>query len=384
MFNLNVDVDWKQTNSPNVEPIYKFYAKTTLTEKANRIFNGAVFFVVGAQIGLSLAKYIPTLKVLSSTLVQIPALTMIMNLPPQIRLLIPLLLVARKIIAIAINIAVYPATILPHVNDDHCHNNLHKDRLETAKFCTENNFRFNAVTLSKSGVNYDAFIFGKRTNIDNKNWVLVAGGNAWIGEKVITALLQQPLFENCNILYVNGPGVGRSSGFATRYSMGAGQESGLQFLEEEMKAEKILLYGTSLGGGMQSEAIINHNFKTDVKYMVWSDRTFDKVSNAASAMVIGLAKFALPIFGTELDGIRGARKLQNLNIKHIVTQNNQKSDPMGILPNEGDINSLGTDGVIPNSASLYVGLREDGINDSARVKFYGSRDMKHNGFPALG
>ena len=79
--------------------------------------------------------------------------------------------------------------------------------------------------------------------------------------------------------------IGRSSGFPTSYSIGAGQEAGLQFLENGIGAKKIIHYGMSLGGGAQAEAILSHEFKTEeIDYIVWTDRSFDKLSNIASSL----------------------------------------------------------------------------------------------------
>ena len=193
---------------------------------------------------------------------------------------------------------------------------------------------------------------------------------------------------------MDGPAVGGSSGFPTTYGMGAAQEVGLQFLENAMKAKKILLYGTSLGGGAQSEGILTHDFKKDVQYMVWSDRTFDTLSHTASQMVTPIAEPLFWLLGISLNGVAAGQRLKELNIKHIITQNSLDSKD-NILPHENlkkynekgsndvlqkdFITEYGSDGVIPNPSSLYVGLRKAGINDQNRIKFFGNSHVRHNG-----
>ena len=150
-------------------------------------------------------------------------------------------------------------------------------------------------------------------------------------------------------------------------------------LEKAIGAEKILMYGLSLGGGAQAEAIKSHHFKKDNhSYLAWSDRTFDTLSHAASQMVTKWVKPLFFILGIELDGVGGAQKLQELDIKHIVVQNSEAVDQDGALPLTGEIHEEGTDGVIPNPPSLYVGLRKAGMKDSDHLKCYGGPSIDHN------
>lgn len=184
-------------------------------------------------------------------------------------------------------------------------------------------------------------------------------------------------------LLKNGPGAGRSGGWPTSYSAQAGQEAGLQFLEKVIKAQKILFCGISYGGGAQAEAILNHQFDEKIKYVVWSDRTFSTLSNAASAIVeqvaYCLSLIVKPLFfllGIELNGVAAAKKLEDLKIPHIITQNNLTSANNQILIRY--CSEKGTDDVIPNQASLAVGLKQVGMENSDRLTCYGSEKVDHN------
>lgn len=368
-----------------------FSADTSLSEKVQRIFNDAMFFIVGAKILSAL----PVVKAAASsmlgswsfaaiggsTLTQIPAIAAIIALAPKIIMTLALIVVIRKIAAVIVNHFIYIAAFESYYNKQA----FNKERWEQFEKLNDRQFECRRIALNKSGIDYDAFVIEHKDTKGNGQWVVIAGGNGWVGERAIDYCSG---FKDLgfNILYVNGPGVGCSTGFPTSYSIGAGQEAGLQFVEKIVGAKKVLFYGTSLGGGAQAEAILMHEeFKENIDYIVWSDRSFDTVSNAASSMVTRLAKPFFFILGIELNGVAGAKKLEKLGIKHIVTQNNiDIRQANGVLPFDGEIYEEGTDGVIPNEASLYVGLRKAGLQDPQRLKFYGNERVRHNGALAAG
>ncbi len=383
------------------EATLKFSADSSLSEKVQRVFNGMMFFIVGAK----LLSFIPPIASLGSTLsgmgfaaisgtalLKIPAVATIMALAPQMIVTLALIVVIRKVLAVAICHIIYPAVIMSYDKESnfrkvlgnfvfipHDKQSIDQDRSDMFDDLNDEKFECRRMTLNKSGIDYDAFVFEHETTKGNGHWVVVAGGNGWIGESAAPTIANAFKQLGLNILFVNGPGVGRSSGLPTSYSIQAGQEAGLQFLEKVVEAEKILIYGASLGGGAQAEVIRRHEFKTDIDYMVWSDRSFDKLSNAASSMVTILAKPVFFLLGIELDGVAGARKLQELGIIHIVTQNSNILKSNGILPLDQDFDDQENDGVIPNKASLYVGLKKAGFQDSDRLKCYGGPHMRHNG-----
>jgi hypothetical protein len=363
-----------------------FSASTSLSEKVQRVFNGIMFAIVGAAIinkiafiasGYSLSS-MRFAAISSASLLQIPTVAAIIALAPKVILTLAIVLVVRKILAVAICHFVYPAVIMTYSEDKQA---LDQNREILFHALTQEHYESRRLALSKSGINYDAFVFEHEDTKGNGQWVLVAGGNGWVGEHCAGQSVRRFHGLGFNTLYVNGPGVGRSSGFPTSYSIGAGQEAGLQFLETAVNAKKILLYGQSLGGGAQAEAIRMHKFKMDsIDYMVWSDRSFDTLSNTASSMVTILAKPIFWLLGIELNGVEGAKKLKQLGITHIVTQNSHIIGDNAALPldQESDADKNETDSVIPNRASLYNGLKKAGIIDSDRVKCYGGPTVDHN------
>lgn len=158
------------------------------------------------------------------------------------------------------------------------------------------------IALNKSGIKYNAFAVQQPKSEDssektNNAWVLIAGGNMEVGLGTIGRRAEYFHKKGFNVFYVDGPRVGGSKGQPTSYSIGAGQEAGLQFLETVVKAKKILLYGDSLGGGAHAKAIEIHDFKNGIdkgiQYMVVSSRTFDKLSHMAATVV---GSFVKPIW----------------------------------------------------------------------------------------
>jgi hypothetical protein len=365
----------------------RFSAETSLSEKVQRIFNGTMFFIVGAKLLTSL----PGVTALSSValnsvnftaisgaaVLRIPTVLTVMAIAPKIIVTLALIVVIRKVMAVIIFHIIYPAVILSMLPGQK--QEINETRKQNFEILSKTGYQCRRLTLHKSGIDYDAFAIQHDDIKDN--WAIVAGGNGWIGENCLVNCDIMFRSFGFNLLFINGPGVGCSSGFPTSYSVGAGHEAGLQFLEKEVKAKNILIYGTSLGGGMQAEAIRQHaDFKKDIRYVVWIDRSFDRLSNAARHMVTRLAKPVFFLLGIELDGIAAAKTLQKLQITQIVTQNNRSSPQNYILPLDGSkINGKGTDGVIPNRASLYLGLGEAGFKSSAQIHCFGSSTLDHNG-----
>lgn len=215
------------------------------------------------------------------------------------------------------------------------------------------------ITICKSGIDYAAILLTRKETLTNGKWTIHALGNMMDMENSVDRLARKNFEYGCNTLLMNGPSVNESSGWPTRYQMGAGFEAGLQVLEKEMEASHIIMNGFSLGGGMMAEAVLNHDF-TDgldqgVKYLFIADRTFSRLTKIAKHLAREIAKKEIvgtlvqklfKITGTELDGIGAARKLSQLQIPQIIIQH--------FSPGR-----KGTDGVIPDKSSLAKALHED-------------------------
>lgn len=364
------------TNFPHLKffeektKIQTFQAQTTIIEKMMRVVKPLIFG--GGIIAVTLC-FLGVHRKLTFAISVLSGLTL-----------------ARKIVEIAIGYASYPVATVSLINSsvklsDYLLDKfpgleeqfsslslsgLQKTKKMEVESLLEEGFFVKNVTLFKSGVKYDAVLISHPKTIDNGNWAIHALGNGMAMEDHIYAFAKQDLIQpQCSTLLVNGPSVGESGGWPTRYQLGAGFEAGLQFLEKEIKAKKVIMHGFSLGGGMLAEAILNHDFTAGLKnktdYLFIADRTFSRLSTIAGAMISTIVKPIFYLVGMELDGIGAARKLSQLGIKQIVIQHTSED-------------GTGSDGVIYDDASLAYVLKKDPINKE-HITFIESTQMNHNG-----
>lgn len=278
---------------------------------------------------------------------------------------------ARKILSIIIGKIAYPATSISSILG------IPAVGTKSAPLQRELNFARNArdtttlvedgrkaylqvqrLELSKSGTSYRAYAV-TNPNAPEGRWRLVAMGNMMtIGNKGIS-YVGGCVSNKTNLLLVDGPCVGDSRGSPTRYQMGAAFEAGLQWIEQkigEMNLQEdeksIEIRGISLGGGMASEAISNHDFQPGldqgIQYSVKTYGSFSTLSEAAVQIVSlgdgvgsfsdtyeepGILKKTLSVFvrvivkslffisGQELDSVSATKKLIKLGIPHTIYEN---------------------------------------------------------------
>jgi hypothetical protein len=289
-------------------------------------------------------------------------------------------LTARKIASTIIGYIAYPAaaaSLLPRSSDELAEQSRAVE--EIVNYLKEKGYTVKNISLYKSGIKYDGLIVTHASTSENGKWTINALGYNMKMEDRVKYVAGENFSNECNTLIINGPSVGQSGGWPTRYQMGAGFEAGLQYLEHKANAKYIIMHGFSLGGGMMAEAILNHDFKegqkNNIHYLSISDRSFSRLSTSSGAMIgeaagMALGKIVELIFyitGTELDGVRAAQRLSQLNIKQIVIQHN------------GLFNQTNTDDVIPDSASLAYELGKEGKEGMFKDKvFIESEEVSHN------
>ncbi len=295
----------------------------------------------------------------------------------------PLLLyeAVRVLLQRLIMIFLYPAQsgCLKKMYKDLDPNELNKFRVQNGKEFEKLGYFLKEVTLERNGVRYDGLMIGKKDAIENGNWILQASGNRLPIEDSVhcSQIYAQAGF---NTLLINGPSVGRSEGHATPQSMGEAQETGLQFLETTIKAQKIALAGYSLGGAMMGQAIIQHEFQKDVKYLVIQQATFDRTSNIVKQkmppILNKLAEQLIHWTGLEMDNVEASRKLADLGINEVIIQASDQ-----VPQDEAKIskNNFKTDGVIPAQGSLGYSLVEGGLPN----KIYKLFPLKHGDMDTL-
>ncbi|MDP1880570.1 MAG: hypothetical protein Q8K60_06495 [Parachlamydiaceae bacterium] len=216
---------------------------------------------------------------------------------------------------------------------------------------------------------YQAVIVTHPDTIHSQKWCIDASGNGIDINYILNLATKRNHMMGCNTLLIKGPFIEKNKNWPTRYRMGSGYEAGLQFLEKKTKATHIIMRGYCLGGGLISEAIMLHDFMDSIKYLYISDRTYSKLSELCNNLpalpnqqpFLNVINFALLHANMELDNVQAAKKLSNLNIPHIIIQHY----------------GGGTDGVIPDSASLAYHLHK--IHDLKEKKYLEAFVMPHNG-----
>ncbi len=320
-----------EVHAPNWLSIEKYEAEATTEDKVSRVVNYLVFaagsygFYLYQTDGIGLS-------------------------------CLPLALSLRKMASATIGFLVYPVTL------NSIQLNMQELGKEAKDKLNEMDFIVKKITLKKSGTNYAALLVTHPDTVQNGNWIINALGNCGAYEYLMTLYAVRNYNRNCNTLIVNGPAVGESGGWPTRYQMGACFEAGIRFLEEEVKATHIIMHGLSLGGGMMGEAILQHDFSKKIQYLSISDRTFSRLSSIVGALFSKMVVPLMYLSGSELDGIEAARKLTRLNIQHIIVQHVSEDDE-------------DTDGVIPDQVSLAYELHQEPECDN-RI-FLESNEIEH-------
>lgn len=282
-----------------------------------------------------------------------------------------------KILQAAAGYIVYKST---HYSIEH----LDKKAAPAHEALKEAGFIIEPFDLYRSGTYYSALSI-KHQNADPKKWFINARGINDTMEKSLRKIVERNAKDGYNTLIINGPAVGKSTGWPTPFQLAAGVEAGMQYLEN-LGAKYVVVDGHSWGVGMTSEAALLHDFRTKlarrVHYLFISDRTFDTFLNVATATVArfvdkttagyfpdNLKKIVawtlsksvyaiLTIIRYDLNCVKGAKKLDELGIKHLVIQV------------EGD-----TDHRIPESVSLMSGLKKIDLSNLSILK---SREMHHS------
>lgn len=220
------------------------------------------------------------------------------------------------------------------------------------------------VTIERNGIRYDALLMGRPETLQNGRWVLQATGNACPIEKMAYACWRTYSPAGFNVLMVNGPSVGRSSGHANARTIGEAQEGGIRFLETAIKAKQIALAGHSLGGAAIGQAILQHEFKKDISYLVVRQHAFDRTSNVVKKIINlpilkHIAQYLIYWADLEMDNVQSSKKLQELGIHEVIIQ---AVDPQAIAAKQRLKEKIFmSDGVIPAKASLGYRLVKEGV-----------------------
>lgn len=222
------------------------------------------------------------------------------------------------------------------------------DFVQSLSFKDDNSWKVKRLTIEVNGTLIDAMIVGKPSTLGNKRWVLQSVGNADLyeahlpPERMLTEL-------NGNALVFNYPGKGASEGFRERSTLVNTYKAMLNFLEDQKEgigAKELVLYGHSLGGVVQGEALASHELKKEVRYVAVKDRTPADLSLAAKGMFGCCAGVAVKILGWNISAVESSK---NLKCPEIILHTSDKDSPYPVINDPQDIKF---DGLLTPEASL--------------------------------
>ena len=232
------------------------------------------------------------------------------------------------------------------------------------------------VRLDKNGTSYSGLLLGTPETLGNGKWVLNALGN---GQPIETSVRQSLSYHQIgyNVLMVNGRGVGQSRGLAKGSNVGEAQVVGLNFLEQVIKANKIVLVGFSLGGAAIGAAIKEHTFSPAQRdYLAVRIMSFGSVSHVAHEILkkhnscfTPIAKGVIAWTDCEIDSVAASQQLTDLHIPEVIIQAGSSQT------------EFQDDGVIPAAATLGQRLQQAELSEVHLKTFINIPNAKHHVLP---
>ncbi len=228
-------------------------------------------------------------------------------------------------------------------------------------------FMIQELYLEKDGQRLNGLLIGKTSTFDNQKWVLQAIGSGESIEHGLKIFARTYAEIDYNVLLVNNPGIGKSEGFATPQTIGECQETAIRFLEEHMRAKKIILSGFCIGGAAIGQAILTHPFQqSSVDYLVIDQAAFSSVTEIVAHHEQGclpksFVNRVISWTDLEMDNKLSAEKLTKLGISQAI-----------IHPEK--------DQMVPTSVSLWAQLQELGKKEN---QSFHSTGIGHNSLRAM-
>ena len=151
----------------------------------------------------------------------------------------------------------------------------------------ESGHKIKRFSIQVDGYTIDAVLTMRNKGEDNGRWTLISGGNGELYEALSIPGYRDSYLRmldalESNSIYFNYAGVGASSGLPDHDIILKAYEAMMTILEDDLKANEILLYGHSIGGGVQGEALKNHELKEGVCYLAIKSRTFLDFADTAA------------------------------------------------------------------------------------------------------
>lgn len=234
-------------------------------------------------------------------------------------------------------------------------------------------WKYKRLTVEVDGYKIDAMIVGKASTLRNGRWLVESLGNGEFYEETLSE--SSELYGLLGRLKSNGivfnyPGVGASSGLPNRWAMAKAYRAILSFLEDAQKgvgAKEIIGFGHSIGGGVQSDALQDHELKKGIKYVFVKSRTFSTLSQMASHIVPKPWNWLATLLGWNIDSVKVSQKIK---VPEIILQTASVQTQEELT----DSSKLRDDGVIPAKASLAKALLDSPTNRKAKKVFIGIQE----------
>lgn len=248
-------------------------------------------------------------------------------------------------------------------------------RLDLAQ---DQNWKYKRMTVAVDGYHIDAMIVGKPSTLANGRWMLFSNGNAGFYEHALHSHYFKQIVSQMqgNAIVFNYPGVGSSSGLPNRHAMTKAYRAVLTFLEDQelgIGAKEIIGIGTSIGGGVQGEALSSHQFKEGIGYLFVKVKTFGDLSTTASSLTCRPLGFLVKLLNWNLSSIASSKKLK---VPEIIVQTARVKSPTELTTS----NALIHDGIISAESSLAKALLDDPACRKQQKLFIGVPE-DHNAVP---
>ncbi|WP_420421070.1 CPn0927/CPn0928 family alpha/beta hydrolase fold protein [Simkania sp.] len=242
-------------------------------------------------------------------------------------------------------------------------------------------FKIKRFSIQVDGYTIDAVMMGR--NLESDCWMLVSGGNGEfyevLGHPEMGEYIQDQLTTfldalETNAIYFNYAGVGASSGLPNRDIMVKAYEAFLKILEEDIKAKTILGYAHSIGGGVQAEALKNHEFKEGVRYLFMKSRTFTDFADTAAEVLFKPIDTLIRFVRWNFETLKSSVELKCPELIFQTTNAHFYQDISKY------IGSIIADPIISPSVALARGLLSKSTNWKHKY-FMGIRENHNQGIP---
>jgi hypothetical protein len=236
---------------------------------------------------------------------------------------------------------------------------------ERSKIPADQNWIYKRFAVKCDEIVIDAVMAVKPQTLFNERWMLVSNGNnEFYEKKILTGFIQEFAAKiNANIIFYNYPGVANSIGVPSRSCLNRSYRAMLKFLEDDVNgvgAKQIIGYGFSMGGGVQADALLDHDLKKNIKYLFIKDRTFSSLSLVTKYFKNTFLSILVNFMNWEMDCLLSSKLLDT---NEIIIQTTNLASCQEIFNSQ----SICHDGIIASEASLAKTLFEN------RNKFKGKK-----------